>query len=95
MKRNSKRGIYTNGTVRYVGNNKYSTRGIFECKTRHGLGHEYIVKAENVQYCLRCGGSKFSCKALPHEMNQYGKKSSYKPPKEKVLFWSYLDDIYY
>ena len=88
MKRNLKCGIYTNGTVRYVGNNKYSTRGIYEFKHKM-LGDECKVKAEKVQYCLHCGGSKFSCKGLPYEMNQYG-KNSYKPPKEKALFRSYL-----
>ena len=92
MKRSYKYGIHSNGTIRYVGNRKYSTRGIFEYTTRHG--DVYKFKTEHIQYCLRCGGSKFSCKAFPHEVNQYGKKTSYKPPKEKVLFWSYLNDIY-
>ena len=82
MKRSSKHGIRSNGTIRYVGNRKYSTRCIFEYTTRHG--DVYKFKTEHIQYCLRCGGSKFSCKAFPYEVNQYGKKW-WKEGKEKML----------
>jgi len=82
MKRNFKHGICSNGTIRYVGNRKYSTRGIFEYETRRG--DVFKFRTEYVQYCVHCGGSKFSCKAFPHEVNQYGKKM-WNEGKEKIL----------
>lgn len=33
---------------------------------------DQIVKYGTVHVCQKCGG-RFSCKAMPHEMNQYGK----------------------
>ena len=73
MRRCSKHGIYSNSSIRYVGNNKYSDRNIFAMKCRYN-DNEYEVKTKHVQFCLRCGGSKFSCKGIPHELNQYGSK---------------------
>ena len=73
MRRSSKHGIYSNASIRYVGNNKYSDRNIFTMKCRYN-DNEYEVKTKHVQFCLRCGGSKFACKGIPHELNQYGSK---------------------
>lgn len=73
MRRNCKHGIYSNGSIRYVGNNKYSDQNIFEMKSRY-TDDAFRVKTNNVQYCVHCGGSKFSCKGIPHELNQYGAK---------------------
>lgn len=73
MRRKCKHGIYSNVSIRYVGNNKYSDRNVFIMKSRYSE-YDYSVKTKNVQYCLLCGGSKFSCKGIPYELNQYGSK---------------------
>jgi len=71
MKRESKHNLYTGGTIRYIGNMKYCTKGLVEIYRR---GKLYTYKNNNLQHCVKCGGSKFSCKAIPHETNQYGNK---------------------
>ena len=81
MRRNLKHGMRTNGTIRYVGNNKYSNRGIFEKKTR--FDNIVSFKTKHIQHCLLCQGSKFSCKGIPHEVNQYGSKKGWTNNKDK------------
>ena len=83
MKREYIKGIYTGNTVRYVGNNQYSTRRIFELKTR---GLELLMGADSVRHCQHCGGSKFSCKGGFYEMNQYSKKIWKSGEKKHIQF---------
>ena len=81
MRRNRKHGMRTNGTIRYVGNNKYSIRGIFEKETR--FDDIISFKAKYIQHCVLCQGSKFSCKGIPYEVNQYGSKKGWTNNKDK------------
>lgn len=96
MKRVYKHGISTGNTIRYVGNRKYCTRGKFELYTRNYTIDEtnecMIYKASSIQPCLLCGGSKFSCKAMPHETNQYGNKTGWTEKKDKIFKRAYLSD---
>lgn len=92
MKRESKHNLYTGGTMRYIGNMKYCTKGLVDVYRR---GKLYTYKNNYLQHCLKCGGSKFSCKAIPHEANQYGNKGKWTPVKQKVFVRAFVTDAEY
>ena len=79
MKRQTKKGITTGNTIRYVGNQQYSTMGKFLFKWS-----TIEVKTHKLKYCQRCGGSKFSCKGGFYDMNQYS-KTNWKPRGKKHI----------
>jgi hypothetical protein len=74
MKRNSKHGIKTNGTIRYVGNNIYSINNKFDFNGRE-------IRTDTIKHCNFCGGCKFNCKGLYYSLNQYSKKN-FQPRRE-------------
>jgi len=86
MKRVTKFGIRTNGTIRYVGNNERSIRNRYErsCDT---------LKTSKIHQCLFCGGKKYSCKALGGpDGNKYSIKH-YTPKGKKHVKKNYRDIV--
>ncbi len=55
----------------------------------------YQLKLGIAGYCLKCGGSRYSCKAIPNDMNQYSRRK-YKGNRKNIdKNISYLiNDIY-
>ena len=60
-------------------NGLHTVRNIVHCIFRN---ESYQLKIGDVGYCLKCGGSRFSCKGLPYEQNQYSSKK-YRENKKK------------
>jgi hypothetical protein len=73
MRREGKKhGLFTNKTIRYGGKGMYTIRNNVEIKSRYCY-ETNLIKLGVARYCLMCGKSRYYCKAITIEMNQYGR----------------------
>ena len=98
MKLSQKNGIRSNHTVRWNGyNNSGSIRNKITIAHHSEPDVQRSYKLNStIRCCQMCGGTRFSCKAIFNEPNQYGKglykpgKGLYKPGKNNKD--SYMDE---
>ena len=55
-----------------VQNNLHTVQNTIHCVFRNEI---YQLKLGIAGYCLKCGGSRYSCKAMPYELNQYSRRT--------------------
>ena len=65
----------------------YEIYEIYEIKPRRG---DIIKFDSHVRCCQKCGGTRYSCKGVRHETNQYG-KGVYRDGKCNFIY-NYCDD---
>jgi hypothetical protein len=84
----SAHGITSNGTIRYGGRDVTTVRngGYSLYTTRNRIkvyNEESEIKGGKAKKCLKCGGSRYSCHGLLHEMNQFAKGFYRKEKRER------------
>jgi len=68
-------GFATNKTIRYGGKGMYTTRNTVEIKPKYLKNNDdysTYIKLGKARCCTRCGGTRYSCKAIATDMNEYG-----------------------
>ena len=83
-------GIASNGTIRYGGRDLTSIRngGHSIYTTRNKIKRfedTREVKMGKAKLCLKCGGTRYSCKGLPYDMNQFAKGFYRKEKKQRYV----------
>lgn len=74
-------GLPTNKTIRYGGRELYTVRNTVETKSTMYYNKDdnsveeicHYIKFGKAKCCTMCGGTRYSCKAIVTDMNQYPK----------------------